>query len=152
MIYCLPVFGNIWLQGDEQLRFRSFKKEDLRRLQVLQNRVLRLLTDLPYNTSTEMLVKKSNTMSIHQLTAYHSLLMTHKITVSKKPEYLSKKLVLKTPEDGRRFPHRQAYTFNLAGNLSTVGSQLSTGNLPFLQNSSKQCECECVSTDQGDKQ
>ncbi len=28
MIYCLPVFGNIWLQGDEQLRFRSFKKED----------------------------------------------------------------------------------------------------------------------------
>ena len=88
MIYCLPVFGNIWLQGDEQLRFRSFKKEDLRRLQVLQNRVLRLLTDLPYYTSTEMLVKKSNTMSIHQLTAYHSLLMTHKITVSKKPEYL----------------------------------------------------------------
>ena len=28
--YCLPVFANIWLNGDEPTRVRSFRKEDSR--------------------------------------------------------------------------------------------------------------------------
>ena len=120
LIYCIPVFGNIWLPGDEMLRYRSFRKEDLRRLQVLQNKCLRLLTNLPSHTATETLVKESKELSIHQLTAYHSLIMTHKVITNQKPEYLANKLVLKKPVEGRVFPHRQAYTFNMTGGLSTT--------------------------------
>ena len=118
LIYCLPVFANIWLPGDEESRFRSFRKEDLRRLQVVQNKVLRLLTNLPRHTPTEELVKSSGELSVHQLTAYHSLLSAHKVIVAQKPDYLAKKLVLKTPEEGRVFPHRQAYTLPVSGGLS----------------------------------
>ncbi len=79
LIYCLPVYGNVWLQGDQRFRYRSFKKDDLRRLQVLQNRAHRLLTNLPSHTSTEVLVKASGQLSVHQLTAYHSLVSLHKV-------------------------------------------------------------------------
>ena len=120
LIYCLPVYGNVWLQGDQRFRYRSFKKDDLRRLQVLQNRALRLLTNLPSHTSTEVLVKSSGQLSVHQLTAYHSLVSLHKVVVSGKPDYLAKKLVLKRPEEGRIFPHRQEYTLPVTGRLTTT--------------------------------
>ena len=64
--YCLPVFGNIWLNGDEPTRIKSFRKEDCRRLQVLQNRVMRLKTNLPQDTPCAELIKQAGGLSIHQ--------------------------------------------------------------------------------------
>ena len=47
LTYCLQVFGNVWgitNMDDNNRRFTAFTKEDNRRLQVLQNKVLRLKT------------------------------------------------------------------------------------------------------------
>ena len=46
-------------------------------------------------------------MSIHQLTAYFTLLQMHKTVTTQKPSYLANKLVLRKPTvDERVFPHR----------------------------------------------
>ena len=49
--YCIQVVGNVWgyFTYDEEYRnYSSFTMEDCRKLQVLQNRVLRLKTGLDY--------------------------------------------------------------------------------------------------------
>ena len=56
LIYCITVWGAVWnLPGvmDDQVRsITSISKEDMRRLQVLQNTVLRLETGLGWYTHT----------------------------------------------------------------------------------------------------
>ena len=42
--------------------------------------------------------------------AYQSLLITNKITRSKKPYYIAQKMNLKTPNENQIFPQRQAFT------------------------------------------
>ena len=118
VIYGLPVYGNVWLPEDSNTRFRSFTKEDSRRLQVIQNKVLRMKTNLPKSTATSELINKSGDLSINQLAAYHSLLVTHKITRSNKPDYLAAKLKLRVPNGENVFPHRQSHTIPISGNLS----------------------------------
>jgi len=51
--YCLPVFGNVFgleEYRDRNRRYVSFTLEDNRKLQVLQNSVMRLITGLPFGT------------------------------------------------------------------------------------------------------
>ena len=57
--YCLQVFGNVWViptMDETDRRFLAFSKEDNRRLQVVQNKVLRLKTGLGKETSTTILI------------------------------------------------------------------------------------------------
>ena len=45
LLYCLPLFCNIWglpTMDDSVRRFQTFTKEDCRKLQVLQNKVLKM--------------------------------------------------------------------------------------------------------------
>ena len=119
--YCLPVFGNVWFQG-EDIRSKSFTKEDCRKIQVLQNKLARLKTRLPRSTPTETLLQQSNDLSIHQLIALHSLLLTYKIIKSNRPYYIAKKLKLRVPTEDQVFPQRQAYTLPMSGSLSTTRS------------------------------
>ena len=58
------------------------------KLQVLQNAVLRLQTGLGWYTPTELLVKKSSQLSVHQLVAYHSALQVFKCQKTSQPEYM----------------------------------------------------------------
>ena len=91
IIYCLPVFGNVWLNNEtDDRRFRSFTKEDCRRLQVLQNNTLRLKLNANKYTSCKELIEKSGELSIHQLIAYHTLLQVYKVIVNQEPKYLHK--------------------------------------------------------------
>ena len=120
--YCLPVFGNIWLNGDEPTRIKSFRKEDCRRLQVLQNRVMRLKTNLPQDTPCAELIKQAGDLSIHQAAAYHSLVLVHKIPKFETPDYLARKLAQRKPTENVIFPHRQAFTIPLNANLSIARS------------------------------
>ena len=104
--YCLPLYINTWGLDSYKVagtRSSSFTKEDNRKLQVLQNRVARLLIvrevrnnykeDKKYiNMSTEELLTRSEDLSVQQMGALQTLLMTKKIMMSQKPKYLAEKL------------------------------------------------------------
>ena len=64
-----------------------FWKSDMRKLQVLQNKVLRLQTRMPYGTPTSNLLAKANQLSVHQLIAYYSMTKVYKIISSKQPHH-----------------------------------------------------------------
>ena len=91
---------------DENRRFSPFTKEDNRRLQVLQNKVMRMKTNLPRDTPTVDLVKAAGDLSVQQLTAYHTVMTVYRSVTSGKPKYISDRFKLKRPENGI-FPHRQ---------------------------------------------
>ena len=75
--------------------------------------MLRLKTGLSRDTPTTHLLARTGDMSVHQLTAYHTLNMVHGIVTSQYPKYLAEKLKLRKPEDGQVFPHRQLNTINI---------------------------------------
>ena len=61
-------------------------------VQVLQNSLNRLLTGADYNTSTVKLLEKSDSLSVQQMIAFQTIVMTYKIIKSRKPTYLASKL------------------------------------------------------------
>ena len=64
--YCLPVFGNVLSiekYNDQNSRFQSYTMKDKYKLQVLQNNLNRVLLNAKYDTPTEVLLKKTNTIS-----------------------------------------------------------------------------------------
>ena len=74
--YCIHVFGNVWITAeDNDRRYKAFTKKDNHRLQVLENRVLRMKLNQSdnSNTSCKDLVRMTGDMSIHQLMAYFTL-------------------------------------------------------------------------------
>ena len=95
LLYCLQVFGNVWGIGNNDLvtrRYTAFSKEHNRKLQTLQNKVLRMKTGLPPRTSTKTLIETSGDLSVQQLTAFSTLSTCHKMIASCKPRALSGKL------------------------------------------------------------
>ena len=105
LFYCLPLFLNTWNLDnyrDGRQCFTSYTKEDNRRIQVLQNKVSRLLLDRQergrilqhkQNMSTEELLEKTGFLSIHQLGAKNTLVMMKKIMLSRKPKYLADRIL-----------------------------------------------------------
>ena len=95
LCYCLHVVGNVWgvdTTDEVNRRFSSFTKEDNRKLQTLQNKVLRLITGLPRLTPTEILLRKAGDLFVQQLTALSTLTSMQKIMHNGKPMYLANKL------------------------------------------------------------
>ena len=93
--YCLPVFGNVFgldTYKEVNRRYYSFTVKDNNNIQVLQNKLNRLLLDADYNTSTQDLLNKTDTLSIHQMVAYHTAVNTYKIIKSGKPTYIAMKM------------------------------------------------------------
>ena len=91
MIYCMTVWGRVWnIPGSMDVENRispSITKDDLRRLQVLQNKCLRLLTNSKYDTPTSTLLQKTNLLSVHQLTAHLMLSQVYNINQTRLPSY-----------------------------------------------------------------
>ena len=87
----------------------NFTKDDNRRLQCLQNRVLRLQSGLPQDTPLTVLLERTNEMSVMQQTAFHTINTVHKVVTSGQPGYLAERLKLRT-EGGGIFPHRHLNT------------------------------------------
>ena len=90
MIYCMSVWIGIWdipgqLDDGNKL---SMNRNDMRKLQVLQNKVLRLETNLDRSVPTSTLLEKSGSLSVHQLGAYHTAVQVFKISQDKKPAYI----------------------------------------------------------------
>ena len=93
--YCLPVFGNVFgldKYRDINTRFVAFTREDSRRLQVLQNSVMRLLTGSARSTPTTKLLELTSSLSVQQLVASQTLIMVHKVIQKSKPTYLARRL------------------------------------------------------------
>ena len=68
--YCLPVFGNVFgmeKYKEQNRRYMSFTVKDNNRLQILQNKVNRLLLDADPLTPTADLLQLTNSLSIHQI-------------------------------------------------------------------------------------
>ena len=97
MSYCLQVVGNVWgvdTNNEVNRRFSAYTKEDNRKLQTLQNMVLRTKTDMPRRTPTKTLLALSGDLSVQQLTAQATLTSLQKVIHNGKPEYLADKLKL----------------------------------------------------------
>ena len=90
-MYGLTVFGSIWgLPGsmDEVTRNSiMLTKEDMRKMQVMQNSVMRLTTNSRYDTPTSELLTKTNQLSIHQLMAFHISSQVFNIKRNEFPPY-----------------------------------------------------------------
>ena len=89
LIYCMSVWIGVWdipgqLDDGNKL---SMNRNDMKRLQVLQNKVLRLETKLDRSVPTSTLLDKSGSLSVHQLGAYHTAVHVFKISQEKKPAY-----------------------------------------------------------------
>ena len=84
LIYGMTVWGRVWgIPGslDEETRTsRTMTKEDLRKLQVLQNKCMRLVTNSEYRTPTEHLLLATGSLSVHQRIAHISLAQIHTIS------------------------------------------------------------------------
>ena len=57
-------------------------------LQVVQNQAARYVTRSSWFTPSKVLLKQCNWLSVAQLSAYHSLVTTHKIMLSQEPKCL----------------------------------------------------------------
>ena len=91
--YGMTVWGRVWnipgsLDEDEAVRkCPSLKKEDVRKLQVLQNKCLRIITHSDYKTPTKVLLEKTKSLSVHQQIAHLSLSQVYNVHKTKLPAY-----------------------------------------------------------------
>ena len=102
MIYCMTVWGGIWNlpnQNNNQRRSMAITKNEMIKLQVLQNKSLRLISRMGYSTSTKELLEKCNTLSVHQLVVYHTATQIFKIQNTKQPIYHYNRLFLNNEND-----------------------------------------------------
>ena len=105
-----------WYHG----RSQAFTKENIRRLQVIQNKVLRSQTGKYHcRTPTVSLLKEAKDLSVHQLGAYHTLVTVARMLRTQQPEYFANWLNLRKQSAAGVFPLRQLNTINVECNLST---------------------------------
>ena len=124
--YCLPVFGSVFgldRYKEESNRYRSFTKTDNNRLQVLQNKLNRLLIGARYDTPTSELLAETDSLSIQQMIAHQTAIMAYKIVQSKKPEYLAEKIQVRNVSTNLR---------GGKGSIGQPGYSLSTAKEGFL--------------------
>ena len=65
----------------------SIGKQDMKRLQVMQNKTLRLLTRADRSTPTSTLTNLARCLSVHQLGAYHTANQVFQVHQSRMPVY-----------------------------------------------------------------
>ena len=97
----------------ERRNFSAFRKRDILKLQVLQNKVSRLLSGLPPGTPTSDLLRATGELSVQQLTAYLGLVTAQKAMFYGKPKYLADRLQISDSEYLTRNSHRIKLQSNL---------------------------------------
>ena len=96
--YCLPVYGNSWgVDGGHTEGHRTLcTKDDITRLQVLQNKAMRCLIKRRDGTFWETLARmgaetlsnEARMMTVNQMIAVSTLVMTRRMIDTKKPKYV----------------------------------------------------------------
>ena len=110
-------------------RFAAYTKEDNRKLQVLQNIVMRILTGSKRRTPTEVLLKKTNSLSVHQSIAFQTIVLMRKILNSSKPTHLATKLLSQMKHDN--------VLRKQEGNVVVPRYQLNSSRAGFLYRAAK---------------
>ena len=103
--YCLPVFGNIFgldKYKEENRKYFSFTVKDNQNLQVIQNKLNKLLLNADHNTPTAELLHRSGSLSVHQMIAYQTAVTTYKIVKSGKPSYIASKMKVRQTNQNTR--------------------------------------------------
>jgi hypothetical protein len=80
LVYCLPLFGGC-------------NVEEIKDLQVLQNRAAHIVTHSPPRANRNQMFDKLKWLTVSQLIVYHTILTVYKIRQSREPEYLANFLV-----------------------------------------------------------
>ena len=100
-------------------KFSALTKEDAWKLQVLQNKVLRLKSgNYDLNVPTSVLLEATGDLSVQQLGAFHTTLTVFKIIQSREPAYLAEKLTLRKAENNGIFPPRHLNTIQVHCDLT----------------------------------
>lgn len=76
LVYCLPLFGGCDVQ-------------EIKDLQVLQNKAARIVTHSPLRAVREQMCNELGWLTVKQLVTYHTLLTVYRVRQTKEPEYLS---------------------------------------------------------------
>ena len=76
LAYCLPLFG-----GCDQQEIKS--------LQILQNKAARIVTHSPPRTSRDRMYDELCWLTVRQLIMYHTLLTVYRVRSTREPEYLA---------------------------------------------------------------
>ena len=121
LVYCLQVFGNVWLTSrydDTQRRFAAFTKQDNQKLQVLQNRVLRMIAGTGFDISTSDLLHGTNSLSVQQLTAFTTIISAQKAMYYQKPDYFARKLNISSEET--MLPQQQLNNMRVRADLTVT--------------------------------
>ena len=122
--YCLAVFGNVFgLQQykDGQTKYVNYTTRDNNKLQVLQNRLNRILTRSKLRTPTEDLLNMTHSLSVQQMIAQQTLVMIYKILQISKPAYLANKIKYDTNQHNLRTKGRSLKRANCKLNQSKEG-------------------------------
>ena len=106
--YCITVWGSVWrIPGDmnESKVKTSMSKDDLRKLQVLHNKCLRLQTGKDRSTPTVTLLNLTNSLSVHQMIAHRSVVQVYNVHQNQAPKYHFERLFshgpLQEPQETR---------------------------------------------------
>ena len=117
--YCIEVYGNVWglaTYDDQNRNSPALWKEDVIKLQVLMNKVLRSLTGLQKDTPISTLTNKSGQLSVHQRTALFTVVSIHKSFTNGEPRYTS--LTLEPRQVQSRISRHQTNCYAVDYNLS----------------------------------
>ena len=92
LMYCSSVWGGVWsipgaMDMDSTTTRTSISKDDVRKLQVLQNKTMRLETNLDFGTPTKELLAKTGKLSVHQMIAYSTAVQMYNIKRTEEPKY-----------------------------------------------------------------
>ena len=132
--YCIEVYGNVWglASYDDQSRHSpALRKEDILKLQVLVNKVLRSLTSLPRDTPVSILTSKSGQLSVHQRVALSTVTAIQKAITTKEPHNIFTTL---EPQPTERVPRHQTNCRNVDYHLSiSRGSFMYRGSKLYNQ-------------------
>ena len=88
LLYGITVWGSVWgVPGRNAEKSINLRKDDMKKLQVLQNSTLRMILKRNYDTPTVQLLSESKSLSVNQLVAYNMLVQVFKVKQTQQPSY-----------------------------------------------------------------
>ena len=116
LIYGMNVWGGLWdIPGTvDNTNRTSITKNDMKRLQVLQNKTMRMETGLDYKTPTAELLNRTRKLSVHQMIAYSTAVQVFNISRNHEPKYHYDRLFGSTIDIGTRSDHLNRVDFRLS--------------------------------------